>query len=94
MKLSIHVVLALMLCGCATERTKFLWRTETTHYPNGVTVISEGPDKSVTANLIGAATSIATMEPWGVLAGASAQIGDSVSRVVSIPADAVTTQTK
>lgn len=84
----------LILSGCAHGETKFLWRSETTFYPNGMIVVSEGPDKSVTANLVGASTSIITGKPWGVLAGASAQIGESVSRVVELPADAITSNTK
>ena len=88
------IVSAVALVGCAHGETKFLWRSETTFYPNGTIVVSEGPDKAVTANMIGAATSIATGQPWGVLAGASAQIGESVSRVVEAPADLVTTDTK
>lgn len=80
------IILTALLCGCSFSGTRVLWRTETTTYPNGVVVVTEGPDRVVAANIIGGVTGIATMKPWGVLAGSTVQIGNSVSQVISMPA--------
>jgi len=65
----------------------FLATVETEFRPDGVVVVRYGLDRLALGGALGSLTSCITGQPWGVLAGAGSQIGESVSRVIAVPAN-------
>ncbi len=82
MKAIFAMLAVLCLAGCATSSGSVLLMTERIERRGDVTVIERQPDRIVTGGIVGAATTIVTKSPWGVVAGAGVQIAEAGAKAV------------
>lgn len=88
------VLVGCLLAGCTVAYRDMsgsvLWARESYFAKDGSVRVVEGPDKGAMGSVIGGVATIWTGSPWGVIAGAGTQIGESAAAVLAAPADIIT----